>query len=256
MDFLLLLLLGAFEFPVPLGAGASLSAGAAMRDLGSGLVLNPALLVSCGKLQAIAACASPHGLDGVRWVGAGAGSRLGRLAVGGSVSRLSFGDYAETEAGIVLAAEPWARLGVGVGARYLGTSFPGALAAAPALDVGVVWTADAIRLGAAVRSLNMPELQVGQPLGPVLRAGAAWEPVDALSLAIDYTREPGIESAAAGVEFRLARVLAARVGVGFAPLHYSAGLVVGTGAVAAVYAFQYNPSLGATHVFGVEGCWR
>lgn len=233
-----------------------MSASAAVPDLGSGFTSNPALLAYCGKLQAVTGCASPYGLDGIRWVGAGVGAHLHRLAIGGSVSRLAFGDYAETDAGLVLATEPWARLDVGVGARYLSTSFPGMLAAAPAFDVGVVWAADAIRIGAAVRGLNIPELQAGQQLGPVLRAGVAWEPIEALSLAADYTRESGNESTAAGVEFRLSRFVVARVGAGLAPLRYSAGLVLGTGAVAAVYAFQSNPSLGVTQVFGVEGCWR
>jgi hypothetical protein len=253
----LLLLLGAFEFPGLAGSSAAMLAGAAVPDGQHSFVINPALCVDADRLRAGISYSRPYGLSGLSWGRACAGWSSRRLGAGLGLSLLTIDRYSEQDVQVVVGGTPIPGVAVGLGmhALVVGTGQDyGDFA--PAFDAGAIWRPGRIRVGAAWLRLNSPRWHDGTELPPRVLLAGSWQPVDELLLALDLGRQRGDEDAAFGAEFRLIPQLGLRFGVGVAPLRFGAGLGAKVGPVGFEYAYQFHSVLKETHVFGLRAAWR
>lgn len=251
------LLLAAFEFETPVGRRSAMLASVAVSDPGGALAVNPALVVTVHRVEAMVGHSRPHGLANVDAVSGGALLRPGGWASGLALVTVGFERYRESDIRICAGAELPLGLAVG-GTAHVLIANPGgdAIEAAPALDLGVHWRSGILALGACAGRLNQPRFANGDVVPVRFAAGLAIAPFEDLLLALDVVRERGTEDVRLGAEFRLIPQLGLRAGVGLVPISYASGLGVDLVPFGLDYAYRFHPQLEETHVIGIRVAWR
>lgn len=233
-----------------------LAAGAG-DDWRHSLSHNPALVRRCGQSGFAAAYCRPFGLEGVDWMQVAAAGRRGRWAGAAYAAGVSMGRYREIAAGLVAGWEPFDSLLTGTATRLLMVETARRTAdVVPALDVGVNWRHGRLTLGCSVLSVNEPKFEDGEVVPFRSLLSASLRPTPELLLALDLSRTGSDETMAFGIEFNLASPLDLRVGVGYEPLVYGAGVGVHIGPVSVDYSYRYHSRMQETHVIGLAAEWR
>ena len=225
---------------------------------------NPATWATAPRSAGLEASRA-YGLDGLRLAGATVAAPLafGTLAVTGRT--YGSGGYTETRLLAGGAREvplSSARsLAVGVAAGYDGVSIDGFGSTGTVhLSAGVQGEmVPGLRVGLAVRNAlgiaGDAEADLDRPLGavPGVVAGLAYAPSERATLTADAVQDlDGELSVRAGLEARVAEPLALRVGVGTAPVTYSAGIGVLAGPLGADVAVEVHEVLGLTPAVSLQ----
>ncbi len=251
-----LLLVMAFEFSPPAGKAGGMLAGAAVADWQNSFVLNPALVMEADRFQTGLVYSRPYGLDHVDWGRICAVLGRERWSGGVSINSLSFADYRESDLQLNLGIEPAARVTAGLGVHLMVRDMGRfGIDAVPAFDLGVNWQTGVLCLGAAGFRLNLPRFGNGDELPLRLVLAGSLRPVETLLLALDVSRAGEEESVAFGMEFCLIPPIDLRIGVGYEPLSYGAGLGVRVGFLQVDYSYRFHPQLKETHILGMQASW-
>lgn len=249
----LLLLLAAFEWPVPAGVDGAMLAGLAYGDWRQAMRASPAAVRHSGRASAAVAYGRPYGLEGLHAGVFGAAARWRGWACGVAVSSLGLGRYRELDQAVCAAALLPGSLAAGLGLHGLFVQAgPGGPDFAPSVDAGLEWTSGRLNLAAGVRRLNRPRFGNGDEPGAEAYAGAAWRPAGGLTLAADVERLQGVELVRLGAEFAPVPALRLRCGLGTEPLSYAAGVGLAAGPLGLDYAFRFHPALAATHLLALQ----
>ncbi len=256
MAVLIVILAGAFEYPLYFGSATGMATGLAIEDWHNGFEINPALALSHRRFAFGIGYSQPYGISGLNSGLTILNLRLGKLGFVGGGHFLGFEGGKEVIAKINIGVEPLPALktGLGIGGLIQDMGIYGSDAVL-AFDFGLCYQLNKIRFGIAGRRLNSPRLDNGEELLPWLGLGLSWEPVSALLLALDLYREGKDEGGAIGVEFRFLREIAVRAGVATFPFQLTTGLGVRLGWFGLDYGYKLHPELGDTHILSLNFGW-
>jgi hypothetical protein len=244
-----LALCSAFEFSLP-GGNSALLAGAAVPVAANAFSLNPALLSNLPSSSIQFSNAGLYDLLEVQYNRIGFGLRP--LALGGSLSLLSFSGYQELTAALAKSFSLPARFSAGLQGNLYALrvpSLPDQLV--PALTGGVAWQTAGFGLGCAVQNLNAPALRFGDPIPMRLLLGAGLMPVPEVMLAADAEYSESAWRFKFGAGFEVHRALFMSAGLATNPLQYAVGSTCRYRGLSASYVYHFSPRLKHTQVLGL-----
>lgn len=257
---LLILFHAAFARSQPahlLGMGG---AGLGLRGIYSALS-NPAGLAYAERAAALVSAGNPFLAKEVRLLsGAGAAPAAGGvMAI--TLQHIGFGLYREQQAGLAYARRLSPSLAIGGQFLLLHMAIPD-YGSRSWFSFELGMQADILpRLTLAVRLHNpvRQEVAPGEFLPSTFNAGLAWRPGDQLLLALEVEKDIDFPARArAGLEYRVARPLALRLGVMTQPamVSFGAGIFLANG-INADFASAYHPYLGFSPAAGAAwGAYR
>jgi hypothetical protein len=244
-----LVLCGAFEFNLPGGSSAML-AGVAVPVTSNAFTLNPALLSDLPSSSVQFSHAALYGISELPYNRFGFGLRS--IALGGSVSLLSFAGYQELTASLAKSFSLPAGFAAGIQAGLYSLRVPDqSNQLVPGLNCGLAWHNPSLGFGAAVQNLNLPALRSGDAIPVRLELGAGATPVPKLLLNADceYSESAWRFRFSTGYDVHSALFLSA--GMATNPLEYAVGATCRYRGVSISYVYLFSPQLKETQVLGI-----
>ncbi|MCX8014415.1 MAG: hypothetical protein N2748_00200 [candidate division WOR-3 bacterium] len=125
----------------------------------------------------------------------------------------------------------------------------------PAVNVGLVYQLDKIKIGSVLANLNNPHNKVGDEVAWQISAGATYEPVSDLLLGIDIQKNYQYENFAFGIELKPLAMFVIRFGTQTNPLLISGGIGILYKNIFLDYALKFHPQLQQTSIFSLGYFW-
>jgi len=244
-----LVLCGAFEFNLP-GSNSAMLAGVAVPTASNAFTLNPALLSDLPASSVQFSHAALYDISELQYNRLGFGLRS--IALGGSISLLSFAGYQELTAALTKSFSLPAGFAAGIQAGLYSLRVPAqGNQLVPGLDCGLAWHGPSLGFGAAVQDLNLPALRSGDAIPVRLELGAGATPVPKLTLAADceYSAPAWRFRFSTGYDVHSALFLSA--GMATNPLEYAVGATCRYRSVSISYVYLFSPRLKETQVLGI-----
>ncbi len=232
-------------------------AGGAVDDWRNAFCHNPAFVTYNGRVGMFVEYCRPFGLSGVDQLQLAVSGKQGRWAVAAYGSRTSLARYQEIATSVVVGYSPVDSLAVGTAGRFLtAETFGSTMDAVVSFDLGASWRRGVYAIAASALGVNEPRFANGDVVSLRPNLSFSFRPAIHLLLAFDVSKSNSDEQMAFGMELNIAPPLDLRVGIGYKPLFYGAGIGLRTGVISVDYSYRYHTRLQETHFLGLTAAWH